>query len=896
MRVALCTFLACCALSCSGAQHPPERVAPVASAAPVAAAQPKVDGNQRLSAEVEPRRYSLSFTIDPTQDRFSARTVIELAIREPTRFVHLHARGLDIESVRVQSGERSLTPTLLQGENGGIALDLGAKVEGAVALDFVHSAALDEVPMSLYRARDGDDWYAFTQFEALAAREAFPCFDEPRFKTPFTIDITVPKDSIAVSNAPLRVREERGAQATYRFRTTRPLPTYLVALAVGRFDVVSAESKSMDGVPLRILTTHGKSEHTRFALAETPRILQSLVSYFEMPYPYQKLDLLAVPSFRAGAMENAGLVTYRERFLVLDPEQVSADDKLTSQSIIAHELAHMWFGDLVTMQWWDDLWLNEAFATWMSSRVMQNLSPGAQPRLLAVRDKVRVMEQDALASSTPIRKTIRDDGDIRNAFDPITYKKGQAVLGMLESWTGERPFREGIRRYLSLHRWKNATTFDLFRALDEATHEPVSEVGTRFVEQAGAPLVEVDWSCEDDHVSLVAKQSRYHASWLRTAASEPWTIPICIRWAGSKRSGRACFLLREAEGQRTLQTGGCPDYLHPNADEAGYYRWALPGAKLVELAGKELMKLSPAERIALPSHAQALLEAGQIDGARYVDLLTSVARDDHWLTVQAVASNLSSLARWASRRVSAKKLAQWGQSLLGPHARRVGFDPKKGEPESYALLREPLFYALVEVGADSKLVERSKRDARHFVADPNAPAARALGLELTIAARYGDAELHEGLVKALGLIRAPAVREYVVRALGQFRTPRLLVKSYQLLLSGPLRAQDFWVVTRSARLDDETQATLWAWYLDNEARLIELLGARMSADLPWLLAGFCDEEALSNALGHFEPIERFAPGAQQNLDQAVETATRCIELEKRHAPEIAKRLEELFPR
>jgi alanyl aminopeptidase len=406
---------------------------------------------------VEPQRYDLAFVIDPTKDRFSARTTIDVKLSAPTRFVHLHARELEFAEVSAEFDGGRVTPTLVFGENSGLALDLGREASGSVKLHFAHSAALDEVPMSLYRAKDGERWYAFTQFEALAAREAFPCFDEPRFKTPFAIRVTVPTGMMALSNAPQESEKAESGATTHAFRVTRPLPTYLVALAVGDFDLVEADQNLTSGVPFRIVTTHGKSQHTRFALEQTPRILSSLVSYFGSGYPYQKLDMVAVPSFRAGAMENAGLVTYRERYLILDAERVDPQDKLRAKSIIAHELAHMWFGNLVTMQWWDDLWLNEAFATWMAGKVMEKVSPEAEPELMAVRGMVRVMDRDALPSSTPIRKTIRDEGDIQNAFDPITYQKGEAVLRMLELWTGPEKFRDGIRAYLERHAWHNAT-------------------------------------------------------------------------------------------------------------------------------------------------------------------------------------------------------------------------------------------------------------------------------------------------------------------------------------------------------------------------------------------------------------------------------------------------------
>jgi alanyl aminopeptidase len=391
------------------------------------------------------------------------------------------------------------------------------------------------------------------------------------------------------------------------------------------------------------------------------------------------------------------------------------------------------------------------------------------------------------------------------------------------------------------------------------------------------------------------EQSRYRAGWLAPGREATWKIPVCAHFGNAKSSHEECFLLEEARVERVFEAASCPAFLHPNADETGYYRWALSPDRLSELAATHLQKLTPAERLALPSHALALLEADRIDGARYVDLLTSLSRDRHWLTVEAIAAGVVSLARWMRVEDSNVALSRWARRLLGPHAERVGLEPKQGEPPSNDLLREPLFEALVAAGAGAKAVEQSKAAARRFIEDPNDPVG-ALALKLSVAAQYGDEPLHQGLVRALTVTRSPTAREYAVRALGKFRDAALLRRSYQLLLDGTLKAQDFWAVTRGARDSDEAQAVLWSWFLEAEKDLGKLLGERVGAQLPWVLAGFCNESELAQARKHFDPIEPFGPGALHNFGQALETATRCVELRKRHSSSIATRLNQLSRR
>ncbi len=889
-RALAATLAGSLALACSAPPASSVPSKPVAPPAERVAPIPEVNGDNRLSPSVEPLHYWLEFGIDPSRDEFTGRTRIEVKVHEPTRWIFLHAERLELSDVHAMFGTAQVKPEVVSGPNSGLALGFPEPVEGELTLSFTYSAALDEIPVSLYRAKDGDNWYAFTQFEPLSAREAFPCFDEPRFKTPFTTTIVTPPSQIAASNAPLKSLSRVNDMARHEFETTEPLPTYLVALAVGKFDIATAPATLLEKPPFRILTTEGKAKHTTFALNQTPRILQELTEYFGSPYPYRKLDKVAVPSFRAGAMENAGLVTYREQYLVADERSMSASDKLRAQSIIAHELAHMWFGNLVTMSWWDDLWLNEAFATWMSNRVLKTIAPETEPELQAINSMLEVMETDALASATPIRKRIENSGDIHNAFDRITYVKGLSVLRMLEHWVGPNRFRDGIQSYLAKHAWRNATMFDLLAALDEAAQKPVSAIAEGFVQQAGVPLVSVDWHCDGEQVKVSLQQTRYSLPGPKPPSDATWTIPVCLKGSLGKREVRECLLLDKKTTDLSLAWGFCPSYLHPNADEQGYYRWKLKPQQLGELYGAHRTKLALSERVALPLHALALLEVGAIDGAAYLDATEQVASEQHWISLKGVLRGISQLARMMPNQEARERLAAWTRRLMSAHARRIRFVPPPTDPVASGLARETLFYALASVGRDKETLKQARTQARAFLAAPDKVPPEIADLSLSIAALEGDRELHDGLVSILKATRSPTTRNSVVKALGRFRDPVLLDRSFDLLLDGSLRAQDYRTLLYPALTDEALHAGFWAWFTRHDTELRRVLGARLTESLPWAAAGFCTNEGIEQARRHFDNPAALGPGAAQNLEQALETAQRCADLRQAHGATLAAEL------
>lgn len=890
-------FVAACTRS--GPSTPPIQATRPAPPAPAVTLESGVDGSQRLGRNVVPVDYDLWLDIDPSRDRFWGRTRINVHVEEPTTRFALHASELAISKVELRDQKNThLKARLLPGPNAGLTLVAERALQGDWQLEFEYEAPLDEVPESIYRVKQGDDWYVYSQLEALMARQAFPCFDEPGFKTPFRVQLRVPHALTALANAPLHnVRADGATHQVFEFAPTAPIPTYLVAFAVGKFaqhraDVTSDASGSKAGEPLphNVYTVAGKEHLATYAGAQATPILRALTSYFGSPYPYAKLDQIGVPTFAFGAMENVGLVTYRENILLLDESRASHRDRAVVRSVMAHELAHMWFGNLVTPAWWDDIWLNEAFATWMANKVLEQIAPELEAPLWAVADMLHVMQEDALGSASPIRKVIETTGDIQNAFDGITYQKGFAVLRMLETWIGKERFQRGVRSYLEQHAWGNATMADFMQSLSEQSPLPVEHVAKTFIEQPGTPLVRVHGDCtpnrEGARLTLRLSQQRYVPLGVEKNPSQNkgsiWTLPVCLRFLDAKNANNhraldnsACTVFEGSEQTWELTRSRCPAAFHPNADEVGYYHYALADAELLALVSKHFSHLSLAERVALPHHALALLQSGDIALSTYVQVLKAAATDPHRLVLEGVIAGLAQLNTFAP----SSELSQLADRLLTSHSNRIGLQPKAVEPSNDALLRPTLLAALGRFSASAQLKQAATRTFSQFAATPSQVPLERLQTLLPLAARFGDASTHTTLTAQLPSA-LPGVREAIIEALGSFTQPELLRKTYDLLLSGEIRLTERWSLIRAAANSRASYAVYFEWYRNHEKDLLTRLGSAKS-DLPWDASFHCSKQERDMVAAHFHTIERYGSGAAKNLTQTLETIDRCTALRER---------------
>lgn len=840
-----------------------------------------IDGHARLPEGVTPTYYELDLSIDPSKDTFSGSVRISVNVEEATSVIYMHADKLEISNAAITSNSadgKMYQTSVVPGANGGMGLTTRQELmPGEYVITMEYTGELDEVPTSLYRVKDGDSWYAYTQFEPLEARAAFPSFDEPRFKTPYRTTLRVPEGQLALTNGPEKSRKVEDGTAIFQYEETKPLPTYLVAFAVGEFDVVEAAPDAIPGVPFRIITTKGKGKLADYMLKQTPIINAELLDYFGGTFPYAKLDVVAVPNFAAGAMENVGLVTFRESLLLIDPETASASDKRSALSVMAHELAHMWFGNLVTLPWWDDLWLNESFATWMASKMLFKVAPELESNLDRIGGASRIMSQDANKEARAIRQPIESGGDVYNAFDGITYGKGANVLRMLEAWIGEDAMKAAIRSYLDKNAHSTGTTEDLIAAFAEASGKPVPDMLETFLDQPGTPLLDMKLTC-DDKPKVTVEQSRYLPAGSTASQGVPWLVPACIRYQVGSKSEVHCELVTEETKAIELPAKRCPKWIYPNANESGYYRWTLPGDQISNLVAKHRNKLTIGERVGLFGNVRALAEAQKIEAVQYLDALEELGEEKHRVIVEEVIDAFYPIEEIVPEDKAARKAFEKKMSrLIRRHMKGVSFRAKKDENPRASLLRPRLIWASAKLADDDKTIKKAQKATSDFLSKMDSIDSSLARVALPIAAWDGGADLWLSYKMAVQQAPTPAARRAVLTGLGNFKDPALQKQSLALLLDGTIRSQDYWSVFGPMTDDDTTREVAWTWFTENYDKIVEKLGEKSAPRLPWVAASFCSEEGKKKAEEFFAPDERRPLGADRNLANALEYVDRCIQ-------------------
>src|SRR5579864_1831679 len=524
---------------------------------------------QRLPEGIaRPQNYNLTFTPDLENAKFEGDETITVQVLKPTSEITLNAVDIDFHDVTITSGASSQKAQVTPEKSKEMVVLTVQKPlpAGTAKIHITYTGILNSEMRGLYLGKDDQGRkYAATQFEATDTRRAFPSFDEPDYKATFDITAVADKGHAAISNQKV-VSDTPGPgdKHTVKFATTAKMSSYLAALVVGNFEYLEGEA---DGIPIRVYATPGKKEMGKFALDAAEHIVAYFDKYFDIKYPYGKLDLVGLPDFSAGAMENTGCITFREVILLIDEKQGSVDLKKTIASVIAHEMAHQWFGDLVTMKWWDDVWLNEGFATWMSSKPIEAWKPEWNFNLDDVSGTAGTMNVDSLANTRPIHQAADTPAQIQELFDGIAYGKAAAVLHMLESYLGEETFRAGVNAYLKQHQYANATAADFWDAQAMTSKKPVDKIMPTWVQQAGLPIINVKAQCSGNSTSVTLSQQRYYFD--RTKFSEPndelWQVPLCLR--GSANSAPKCELLTKKEETFTLP--GCSTWVLGDAGATG---------------------------------------------------------------------------------------------------------------------------------------------------------------------------------------------------------------------------------------------------------------------------------------------------------------------------------------
>ena len=890
--------------ACSGRPAP---VAPAPAADPAAAPSPAPGAAQappapaeakpglRLPRDFRPLAYRPTIHIDPAQPTFTASIEIDGQLERPTAVVWLHARDLTVE-------DATATPTA-----GGGAVTLAATAEdkellalraktplaaGAWTLRLRYRGKLDDKETAgTFRQQEKGDWYAFTQHEATYARRTFPSVDEPDRKTPWQLTLEVPAALTALTNT-MVTREQPldGGWKRVTFAPTRPLPSYLIAFAVGPFEIIEA-GKSKSGAPIRAISLKGRAKDASLAVELMPKILAYLEDWFDYPYPYDKLDLVAVPiTVGFGAMENPGLVTCVARVMLVDPAKASPRDRRGLAGYVAHEFAHQWFGDLVTTAWWDDIWLNEGLATWIEDRATAHVVPSKDPALDLIDSRQWALGSDRLATARAVRQPIVTADDIESAFDGITYSKAGAVSAMFEHWLGADVFQAGIRRYVKAHADGNATSNDFIAALGEAAGRDLSAMAT-FLDQAGAPRVHAELTCPAGGAPAVTlTQSRYLPPGAAAPASPSanrWRFPVCIAYDRDGKRAESCQLIEDEKTTVALEAKACPKWALPNAGGFGYYRMSLPAPMVASLTGPGWKQLSTPERMVLIGELDAMINDGEAELSTGLALVPKMMREGP--RGQAAAIGLASVRRAVSPAQQAIYDA-WIRKTFGPLARRLGWLRRDGDDREIERLRGQVVW-MVSEAKDPALVADAKKRARTWRSLP-----RDVRGTILAAAVEGDDELFEQLYRDVQVEPERELRGAMLGALASVEDPERLRKALGLVLEPKLDIRE------TARMlgghwREPGRGVTETFFRDH---MTEILARYPSDGTAGGAAGFagiftnaCDPARRDEIAKYVTATFGSKPGGQREVAQAIEGMDQCIAWRKVNEPQVARWLSSL---
>ena len=857
---------------------------PAPAAAPARAPAAPKPNRARLGRNVVPISEAIRLWVDPAQESYRGSVKIEIRVALPCDTFQLHARGLKIEHLGLASEGKPLPATFTRAPLERLTVRPGSTLApGDYLLTIDYSTDFDVKASSLYHVRQGDDWYAFTDFETANARQAFPCWDEPEFKIPWQVTLRVPAQDTVLSNTPVERIETQGDYKTVMFEHTPPLPSYLVAFMVGPFDVVPVYGTS---IPTRIVAVKGQGGLTGEAVREVPHILAALERYFGRPYPYKKLDFIAVPEYLWGAMENPGAITFLDNWLLLDPKATTNEQRRTLSGTIAHELAHMWFGDLVTMKWWDDLWLNESFASWMGDKITDEVYPELNIPMDQLRGRQRAFNLDDHISTHAMRQRVDENVNLEQLADQLAYSKGEAVLGMFEQWIGPEVFRTGVLAYIEAHAWGNAEGADLWNELSKASGRDVAGAMTTFLDQPGVPLVSASL-LPGGQVRL--RQQRYAIAGESVPPGARWRIPVVLRYSDGRSVHTDRVLLSDTAATVKLATGAIPAWLHPNADEIGYYHWRLDPEALSALSGAAESRLSARERAGYVSNLHALLLADQLHGDDYLNGIAAFASDTSADVLTAVLAGVDEVRLTFVTDRLEEPFARYLQSTLRPALERLGTTPRPGESVDVSNVRARLIETLGREGRDAALQTWGLVTAKEFLSDAGSADPTLVDAALALSAMSNDSTLYHEYRHRFETAQLPEDRVHFLRALGRFTDPALVDRNFDYALNGPLRPQEMYylfVGLETEALRDRS----WAWAQRNYVRLADKLPEIYRSAIVRFAEG-CSREKLEAAREFFGEPEHSPLGTDREMARLSSGVMSCVSLRDREGANVARVLE-----
>lgn len=811
--------------------------------------------------QVLPIHYDLTFEPNLDNFTFSGKEIIDIKISKPTSIISLNSAELKIKNYYLISNNQKISLKIkLDEKNESLILMIPRKITGSAKIFIDYTGILNDRLVGFYRSQYKDKsgktkYMATTQFEAADARRAFPCWDEPAAKATFDITLVTEKNHTAISNMNVTSKKNLGKKTLYKFAKTPIMSTYLLYLGVGEFEFLSSKQGN---IQYRIVTTNGSSKKGKFALDICKKLVTSYENYFGIKYPLPKLDLIAVPDFASGAMENWGAITFRETILLYDPMTSSTRTKQHIAEVVSHELAHQWFGNLVTMEWWNDLWLNESFATFMATKFLDKFYPEWKLWDQFLEETMNVaMGLDSLHSSHPIDVKVNNPSEIREIFDVISYDKGGCVLRMLESFVTEKNFRAGLRIYLKKFAYKNAKGDDLWNEIGKKARMPVLALVNSWIGQAGFPLVNVT----RQDTKLILSQKRFVLE-QKGKEKEHWYIPISIT------QGKTTKNKLVTKQQDAIPITHSPTMI--NSGRPGFYRVKYSPDLLVDLKSLVLQKsISHVDRWALQNDLFALCVSGDDATKNYLAFSKSYENEDDYITQSNVASNLHSLYNRTIEESFSYEIKDIAHNFLKTIFARIGWDAKKGEPHTNAHLRSFVIGALGKLD-DEEIIGEAEKRFEQYLKNPQSLNPDIQDAVFSTVSWSGDSKTYKKMLELYKKVKTQEEKLRFLGALCSFKDEKLLLNTLNFSQTKEVRSQNMYVPIVRIAANHYGKKIFWPWLKKNWKSLHKKVGVG-SPLLNRIVASISAvaDSSMENEIKQFFKANP-TPGTERTLDQTLE--------------------------
>jgi aminopeptidase N/puromycin-sensitive aminopeptidase len=832
---------------------------------------------QRLPTDVTPQHYTLTLQPDLKAATFTGKEEIDVALGKPSTSITLNVAQITFQSVTITADGNTQTANVTENKPDEQAtLHVEKEIPaGAATINIQYTGILNDQLRGFYLSKAAHRNYAVTQFEPTDARRAFPSFDEPAMKATFSTTLIVDKGDTAISNTNI-VSDQPGPtpdKHTVHFATTPKMSTYLVAFLVGDFQCLSGES---DGVPIRTCATPDKVQMGGYALQAAEFFLHYYDTYFGIKYPMPKLDMIGIPDFEAGAMENFGAITYRESVFLIDEKTASTNAKKTVAIDVAHEMAHQWFGDMVTMNWWNNLWLNEGFATWMESKAVAAWKPEWKISQDEALDLDGVLNYDAGKVTRAIRAKADTPGEINEMFDGITYQKGAAVLAMTENYESPEVFRQGVHKYLEAHMYDNATAEDFWNAQTETSGKPINKVMDSFITEPGVPLL--TFSSPKKGSTSVSQQRFFLDPETHADHPQTWTVPVCFRAGDTPK----CELLSAAQQKLSVSDA---DFFFANANDRGYYRTLYDAADYNKILSMAETELSPAVRIGFAGNEWALMRSGRSSIGNYLDLASVLRNDPNADVIENIAGAIGATDERIATPEDRVKLAAWVRQEFRPSYDQVK-EISPSDSVEKKQLRATLFGVLGEIGRDPQIIAQAKELTNKYIADQASVEPSLVRPAVMISTENGDSHLFDQLQQLSKTSNNPDVKITALVALSNFHNPTLVRRALDYATSGQVRNQDAIFLFVVALRSRDTRQIAWDYIQKNWDKVHAQMTTMMGGYLVQSTGSFCSAEKGQEVQTFFtsHPVA----AAQQAIQRATNSIHNCTVLRATQQPKLTE--------